>query len=179
MLAPALLHPQHLEGFTYALHGYRPSGVNPSILGLLDGLARWTSGDPDRAALWPVVVWAVLSGAIGWMSRGLLRDAASNRDDRILIFATAIVYALCVPRFMTYTGLLLLVPLLGFAWVFMKQGGNATWRWVALALLFCAPGLERVPPKELGALLSSSAPFFLTLGMWVALRRTDLRGFTF
>jgi hypothetical protein len=160
--------------FLSSLNSIRPSGVSPSILGVLDGVARWTSGDPEKDAWWPVMAWVVLSATILWMSKRLVRDASANPDSRVLLFASVIVYALCIPRFMIYTDMLLLVPLLGFAWTFMKRGGGGIWIWFALALIFCAPGLERVPPKELGALLSSSAPLVLTLGMWAVLRREDL-----
>ncbi len=176
VLVPAVAHPRELEWFLNAVRSNRPSGeVNPSILGLLDGMAGWVSGAPDVPHFWPVPVWAVLSAAIAWISRGTLRDAAGNPDGRVLIFTSVIVYALCVPRFMIYSGLLLIVPLLGFARVFMERWGDGAWGWFAIALVLCAPGLGRVPPMEIGSLLSASAPLALTLGMWVILRRFDLR----
>ena len=85
-------------------------------------MAGWVAvhGPP---AVWPVPVWAALSAAIVWISRGTLRDAAETRREGPRLHKRDRLRAMR-PRFMIDSGLLLVVPLLGFARCSWRGGGT-------------------------------------------------------
>lgn len=104
------------SGFLRSLGGLDERGViNPSTLALVRDAFDWlvnTSGMMIPQAIGLAVFIAVAAG-IGlatWRSYALLESADWPNKDRVAIFLACLAYALILPRFKTYSYVIVLVP---------------------------------------------------------------------
>jgi hypothetical protein len=163
---PLILEPELGKAFLHALSARRPHGdVNPSSLGILDGLTALVPGLPGWTG---PVLWGGFAAGMLVAGRRLLRRAFRGAPPADALLVSVLLYAVLIPRLMIYSYVLLLPALLvlGLRWV--GRGPGVAF----LAAVLCLQGVARIPPLELGGMLTANLPYLILLGFWIALIRS-------
>jgi hypothetical protein len=171
---PVLTGQAWARGFLHDLPPERPWGaVNPSALGLIDSLLGdhatpiW---DPPFHAL---ALWLAYAAALIAVSLPTLRRLWRAGNPREWILASAILYALLVPRLMVYSYLIVIVPTLALLGPAARRVGGAA----TIAVIVSAQGaFAGLFGFRYPGTWSGNAAFLLLLGVWMAYLATVRRG---
>jgi len=142
----------------------REIGVhNPCALAFIDALRHDThfAALAKRLPLLPTLLWVGYVVTVAGFSLRPLLGLVVQRDRPGLLLLLAIIYALLVPRFKSYSYILLIPPALMLAYAARHTLSPIT----LAAFLLCLPEYCNPYPK-LGH-LDGYYPWVLTLGMWV------------
>jgi hypothetical protein len=142
--------------------------VNPSFLGLLDFCGDRYPVLFDGRPWLPPLLWIFYSPALVVFSRNLLRRAWQSEDLVYSLMIAVLLYALLIPRFMVYSYLLLIPPILLLV---LPRVGRLRGDWT-LVVLLCLPGLWQLPERW-GDIVVSALPFVFSLAGWCFLVRVD------
>jgi len=153
------------RGFLQNLPAERPWGeVNPSALGLIDTLSGSHTQPLFARPYTLLLAWAAYIAVVIAVSVPTLRNLWRRRDPVTWVFATAVLYALLVPRMMVYTYLLVLVPVLALVSPLARRVGGIT----LVGALLVAQALAK---PWLGARYqgtwSAHLAFLMLLGFWL------------
>jgi hypothetical protein len=159
-------HPDYFRSFLKAA-AMTPGGVqfNPCAFGLATELGRRF---PQTFLSSPVVtygLWLLFSAGVLFAGRRLIADAWRSPSVAHAIMVACFCYALVAPRFMIYSYVLLVVPVLALVVPAARRSAAGA---IALAGLLCIEGLHLLP-GETGKLLQDSGPFLLMLACWLFL----------
>jgi len=180
VLIPALAGPAWARGFFYLMPGVRPWGlVNPSNLGIIDTLLGDHATPLTRPPFHALALLLLFDAALIGLSFPALHRLWRRRDPREWVLASAILYALLVPRMMVYSYLLVLVPALTLVALAVGPiGGRAIVAAlvVAQALWNTSQVLLNTPPR-LGPsdILQPNLSFLILLAFWLIYLVRDSR----
>lgn len=157
VLGPLAAHPDWLASWAGALASINEVGVHtPSALAISTALAWEVVGETEGT---PALAWGIYvpyAFAMLLVSVGTLRRAWRRGDHEGLLMGALILYALVVPRFKSYSFVMLIPPTL-ILWrrIFARyRTGEAAW-----AALVAIPGGERLA----GILGSIYAFYYVTV----------------
>lgn len=143
----------------------RPWGlVNPSALGLIDTLL----GDHTTALTSPpfkaLALWIAYIAALVGLSIPTLHRLWRRQDLREWVLASAILYALLVPRMMVYSYLLVLVPVLGLMAPIASRVGGLP---IVAGLVTAQAILRPILKLNYQDIWSQNLSFLILLGSWL------------
>jgi len=164
-LLPFVGHADRLDGLLHGLRSAHPRlQFNPTFLGALDELAV-EHGVLALAGWLKYVVLAAYYVVLLGFSRRFLAHAWREGSLSSAILIAVLLYALVVPRFIIYSYMIVIVPVL--ALVLPAVGRTNLGRGAALIAL-CLGGLP-ILPSRIGAFLHDGMPFLLLSSCWMLL----------
>ncbi len=160
------LWPQYIHA---VVSQHPPLQANPSVIGVLDELARL----PDTQFLAvPWIKWTMLAAYYALLflvSRRLVaRSLASGSVERC-IYVAVFLYALAAPRLIIYSYAIVIVPALA---MLLPLAGNQRVGVYALLAAMCLGGLP-ILPTAAGKFISDVSPWLLLWGIWLTLTVLD------
>jgi len=168
LLVALLPFAEHADRLGSLLHGLRTAHTrlqfNPTFLGALDELAV-EHGMAVLAGWRKYIVLAAYYALLFTVSRRFLARAWSGNSLQSAILIAVLLYALIVPRFIIYSYMIVIVPVL--ALVPPAVGRTGAGRGAALVALSLGGVLNL--PSRIGAFAHDGMPFLLLLGCWALL----------
>jgi hypothetical protein len=146
--------------------------ANPSAFALATDLARRYPATIGVSAFVPFALWLVFSAAVLFSGRRLIAGAWRSRSVVFAIMIACFLYALVVPRFMIYSHMILIVPVLALVLQAARRLPVAA---VALAIVACIDGLQ-VLPDNAGKLLNDIEPLLVLCICWFLLVYAQAKG---
>lgn len=138
---------------------------NPNAYGLAVDLARTYPATIGVSRMIPWAIWAVWSVALLYAGRRLIAHAWRTPSLAVAVMVSCFCYALVVPRFMIYSYMLLIVPVLALALPAARRFGGGAY---ALLGLVCVGGLHMLPGNA-GRILDACEPLLAMLACWTVL----------
>lgn len=146
--------------------------ANPSAFALATDLSRRYPATIGVSALVPYLLWLLFTAAMLFSGRRLIAGAWRSRSIVLAIMIACFGYALVVPRFMIYSHMILIVPVLALVLPAARRLPVAA---VAIAIVVCIDGLQ-VLPGDAGKLLDDIEPLLVLCVCWFLLVYAEAKG---
>jgi len=153
------------RGFLHNVPAERPWGlVNPSALGLIDTLLGDHTTPLTSPPFKALGLWTAYIAALAGLSIPTLRRLWRRQNPREWVLASAILYALLVPRMMVYSYLLVLVPVLGLMAPIASRVGGLP---IVAGLVTAQAILKPILKLSYQGIWSQNLSFLILLGSWL------------
>jgi hypothetical protein len=144
---------------------------NPCVLGVATELGRRYPLLASPFFTWGL--WLLFGVSVLFAGRRLIAGALRSASIPFAIMIACFVYALVVPRFMLYSYMLLIVPVLS---VVLPAARKATGALYAVALIVCLDGLQWFPRHDIGMIFKDSQPLIVLCFCWFFLVHAERTG---
>lgn len=165
VLLPFSGKPELFDAFVHGLRTARPSlEYNPTFFSALDELGVKYKVGLFAGPLKYVVLVAYYA-VLGVTGRRLIRSAYASASIRFPILVAVMLYMLLIPRSITYSYIVVFVPVLALVFPVLARSKLAGYA----ALVALSVGGIPAIPASMGTFIGHWTPFLLLLGCWIAL----------
>jgi hypothetical protein len=164
VLVPFAWHPEYFDGFRHGLTGAHPRlEQSPTFVAAVDELMlHYRLFDAAWLKYAAIVTYYAVVLAVSWR---LIRRGYACESPRSSILLAAMIYALLMPRFVIYSYIIVIAPVLGLVIPAVRKLKLEA---AAVVVALGISGLVFLP-FGVGEFLGSAVPLLLLLSCWLVL----------